>query len=69
MVCGAAKNMAEAKAWQRDPLNNLSHGATVLQTARFYYLLETQQLVPPELSQEMKNILADSGSTTNSSEG
>lgn len=57
--CG--KEYGRTKAWQRDPLNNLSHGATVLQTARFYYLLETQQLVSPELSQEMKNILADPG--------
>ncbi|MGD9330602.1 MAG: serine hydrolase [Desulfobacterales bacterium] len=57
--CG--KEYGRAKAWKRDPLNNLSHGATALQAARFYYLLETQQLVSPKLSQEMKTILADPG--------
>ncbi|MEW6765140.1 MAG: serine hydrolase [Pseudomonadota bacterium] len=43
----------------RDPLHNLSHGATVLQVARFYYLLETGQLVSEALSREMKSILGD----------
>ncbi len=55
------KEYGKAKAWKRDPLNNLSHGATPLQVARFYYLLETHQFVPADLSQEMKNILADPG--------
>lgn len=55
------KEYGKAKAWNRDPLNNLSHGATPLQVARFYYLLETHQFVPADLSQEMKNIFADPG--------
>ncbi len=45
----------------RDPLHNLSHGATAYQVARFYYLLETEQLVTPELSREMKAILGNPG--------
>ncbi len=53
------KDYAKAPAWKRDPLHNLSHGATALQVARFYYLLETGQLVSPELSKLMKSILAD----------
>jgi beta-lactamase class A len=53
------KEYGKAPAWQRDPLHNLSHGATALQVARFYYLLETGQLVSPELSKLMKSILAD----------
>jgi len=57
--CG--KEYGKAKAWKRDPLHNLSHGATALQTARFYYLLETHQLVSPELSQEMKRMLSNPG--------
>jgi beta-lactamase class A len=57
--CG--KEYGKAEAWKRDPLHNLSHGATALQTARFYYLLETHQLVSPELSQEMKRMLANPG--------
>jgi beta-lactamase class A len=53
------KDYAKAPVWKRDPLHNLSHGATALQVARFYYLLETGQLVSPKLSRLMKSILAD----------
>lgn len=51
------KDYGKAGAWKRDPLSNLSHGATAFQVARFYYLLETGQLVSPEKSLEMKSIL------------
>lgn len=51
------KEYGKAGAWKRDPLANLSHGANAFQVARFYYLLETGQLVSPEMSREMKNIL------------
>lgn len=44
-------------AGQRDPLHNLSHGATAYQVARFYYLMETGQLVSPEASRQMKEIM------------
>ncbi len=44
-------------AGQRDPLHNLSHGATAYQVARFYYLMETGQLVSPEASRKMKEIM------------
>jgi len=53
------KEYSKAGAWQRDPLHHLSHGATVLQVARFYYMLEKGQLVSPESSRQMKSILAD----------
>ena len=53
------KEYGKAPAQRRDPLHNLSHGATALQVARFYYLLETGQLVSPQLSQLMKAILAE----------
>ena len=53
------KAYSKSGAWKRDPLHNLSHGATALQVARFYYLLQTGQLVSPEYSQEMKAILAN----------
>jgi beta-lactamase class A len=48
---------AKAGTWKRDPLHNISHGATALQVARFLYLLDTGRLVSPEMSQEMKKIL------------
>jgi beta-lactamase class A len=53
------KEYAKGVAYQRDPLHNLSHGATALQVARFYYLMETGQLVSPRMSREMKAIMGD----------
>ena len=47
--------------WKRDPLHNLSHGATTLQVARFFMMLEEGRLVSPEYSAEMKEILANPG--------
>lgn len=55
------KEYGRSQAYQRDPLHNLSHGATAMQTARFYYLLETDQIVDEALSDEMKAILGDPG--------
>lgn len=55
------KDYAKKGVWRRDPLHNLSHGATALQTARFYYLLETGRLVTPERSRQMKALMANSG--------
>ena len=55
------KEYSKAGTWKRDPLHHLSHGATAIQTARFFYLLETGQLVSPQLTQEMKQILSHPG--------
>ena len=55
------KEYGRGAAFKRDPLHNLSHGATALQVARFYYLLETNRLVKPTLQQEMKEILSKPG--------
>lgn len=55
------KAYGQRAAWKRDPLHNLSHGATALQTAKFYYLLETGQLVSPRFSQVMKKLLGNPG--------
>jgi beta-lactamase class A len=55
------KEYGQGTAYQRDPLHNLSHGATAFQVARFYYMLETGRLVSPELSREMKGMLGDPG--------
>ncbi len=52
------KEYGRAGAYQRDPLHRLSHGATALQTARFYYLLETHRLVRSDLCREMKTMLS-----------
>jgi beta-lactamase class A len=53
------KAYARKGAYQRDPLHNISHGATVFQVARFYYLLDTNRLVGPELTRKMLEILAN----------
>jgi len=55
------KEYSGSKAFHRDPLYHLSHGATAMQTARYYYLLETGQLVSPKHSHEMKSILSKPG--------
>ena len=55
------KDYAKKGAYRRDPLNNLSHGATVYQAARFFYLLESGQLVSDESRREMKEILDEPG--------
>lgn len=52
------KEYGKGKAWRRDPLHNLSHGATTMHTARFYYMLETGRLVAEPLANEMKEILS-----------
>jgi len=54
------KDYAKAGLWRRDPLHNLSHGATAMQVARFYYLLVTDNLVTPEHCRKMREILLDS---------
>ncbi len=53
------KAYAKSGAWKRDPLHNLSHAATVFEVARFYYLLETDRLVSPEASAQMRRILGN----------
>jgi len=55
------KEYAGGSAFHRDPLHHLSHGATAMQVARYYYLLETGQLVSPKYSNEMKTILSKPG--------
>jgi beta-lactamase class A len=44
--------------WKRDPLNNISHGATAMQAARFYYLAETGRLVSSEYFDDLIEIMS-----------
>lgn len=55
------KEYGPGTAYQRDPLHNLSHGATAFQVARFYYMLETGRLVSGKLAHEMKSMLGEPG--------
>jgi beta-lactamase class A len=52
-----------AKSGRRipDPVYGISHGASVMQVARFYYLLATGRLVNPQRSKEMLDIMVNPG--------
>ena len=47
--------------WKGDPLNNISHGATAMQAARFYYLAETGRLVSDEYFADFVEIMSKPG--------
>ena len=55
------KAYGPAAAYLRDPVSHLSHGATAYQVARFYYMLDRGLLLSPELTRQMKAVLADPG--------
>lgn len=55
------KHYSRAGAWKRDPLFNLSHGASSLKVAKFYYLLATDRLVSADSCSKMREILSDPG--------
>ena len=55
------KHYSKEGAWKRDPLFNLSHGASSLQVAKFYYLLATDRLVSAESCSLMRDILSKPG--------
>jgi beta-lactamase class A len=48
-------------AFQRDPLRNLSHGATAFQVARLYTLLAAGTLFQPRVNELMLDILSKPG--------
>jgi beta-lactamase class A len=47
--------------WHRDPVNNLSHGATANSLARLLTLLAQDRLVDAQASAEMKDLLGNTG--------
>ena len=46
------------RQWKRDPINNISHGATAMQAARFYYLAETGRLVSSQYFDDLVEIMS-----------
>lgn len=54
------KPYGKKPAWKRDPLTNFSHAATGIQVARFYYMLERDELTSPEYCPLIKKILSNS---------
>jgi beta-lactamase class A len=55
------KRYASTGVRRGDPLFNISHGATVTQVARFYYLLANGRLINEARSAQMLDDLADPG--------
>lgn len=55
------KAYGKEAAFRRDPLRNLSHGATAYQVARLYYLLANDALLSPGLNALMKQTLSNPG--------
>jgi beta-lactamase class A len=53
------KRYAKAGGRHPDPIQGLSHAATVFQVCRFYYLLANGKIISPERSRQMLDILAD----------
>ena len=47
--------------WKRDPLHKISHGATAMQAARFYYLAVTGRLVSEQYYDDLAEIMSNSG--------
>jgi beta-lactamase class A len=52
------KSYGKAPAFRRDPVAQLSHGATAYQAARFYCELDKGALVGKELTLQMKDVLS-----------
>jgi len=55
------KAYGKEAAYHRDPIRNLSHGATAFQVARLYYLLSSNSLLSPRLNDLMKETLSKPG--------
>jgi beta-lactamase class A len=55
------KSYGASPAFLRDPVAQLSHGATAYQVARFYCLLDAGALVSPQLTAIMKEVLSRPG--------
>jgi len=55
------KDYGPGTAYHRDPLSNLSHGATAFQAARFYYKLQNGTLVSPQQTKLMMEALSNPG--------
>ncbi len=55
------KDYGPVGAYRRDPLHNLSHGATVYQVLRYFFLLDRGLLVAPEYREQMLEKLSRPG--------
>ncbi len=44
--------------WKRDPIHNISHGASAMQTARYYYMAATGRLVASEYQKDLVEVFS-----------
>ena len=47
--------------WKRDPINGISHGASAMQAARFYYMGATGRLVAPQYQDDLVEVFSKPG--------
>jgi beta-lactamase class A len=45
--------------WKREPLHNISHGATAMQVARFYFLAVTGRLISKKYLSDFAEIMSN----------
>ena len=50
------KDYGKAPAWRRDPLHGLSHGASAMQAARFYYGVMNGTIIDPKYLPDLEEI-------------
>ncbi len=55
------RDYSGSPVWKRDPLHNISHGATAMQVARFYYLAATGRLVAKQHAADFDEIMSKPG--------
>jgi beta-lactamase class A len=55
------RDYSRGPIWKRDPLHNISHGATAMQVARFYYLAVTGRLVSEQYFADLAEIMSKPG--------
>lgn len=55
------RDYSGSPVWKRDPLHNISHGATAMQAARFYYLAVTGRLVSEQYVSDFAEIMSNPG--------
>ena len=55
------RDYSRGPVWKRDPLHNISHGATAMQVARFYYLALTGRLVSEQYFADFAEIMSKPG--------
>jgi len=54
------RDYSGSPVWKRDPLHHISHGATAMQTARWYYMGVSHRLVSEKYFEVLKKIMSKS---------